>query len=832
MQFDKWRLQWIIVGAALAIGSPAESHEAHVSDIRAFSAIMVRLSADGESLAFSYQGAIWRMPRQGGPMKRLTDGPEFDIEPTWSPDGSKIAFQRSRQFYGGRLALIDAQSGEPISIPNDVQTYGNIAFDQSGTRVFGLFQPLGKRPRLAWCTLESGDLTDAVEEANWPVIPIGTTGYQWPRYALSPDDEFVAIATTADLPDEQTGNQGPQNDIWLVSLTGQPPRRLTTWPARIHEICWRADRQALILATDRGGVHNDLWELPLQDLEKGPRKLTFGQADENSPDTARTGRWLSYTDNRHGATMIVVRDLQNEHESITAPQLLEFGSSVSGTVKPSTGKVMIRVDDGATGPTTARVVLRHENGKFHAPPGALYRLNGSDLHFYLHESTTIELPAGTYSLKAGRGPEHRVREQSFEVHSETTTEVQVTLERWTDQRAEGWVSGENHIHANYGYGHWYNSPASMRLQCNGEDLVVANFMVANSDGDGVFDREFFLGRPDPLSNDLSILYWNEEFRSTIWGHMTLLNLKNLVTPIFTGFKSTSHPHDVPTNADIADHVHEQDGIVNYTHPAHNLQDPYASAYSAKAMPIDVALGKVDSMDVMGANQYANMAIWYRLLNCGLRIPASAGTDCFLNRIVSRLPGSDRVYVHCGSSAGYQEWIDKLKQGRTFVTNGPMIRFTVNGEEAGATLSIDNSREITVHCQVRSQFPLERIELMINGKSQLLRAAAVEDGLLDFVEELNVQLTHSSWIALRVKGQRGPHQAASESFAHTSPVYVTIGNMAIQSAEDADFFVKWIERLREDVRKRNQIPSGRWEPVESQLARALEFYRRQIDTPPP
>ncbi|WP_410963647.1 hypothetical protein, partial [Salmonella sp. SAL4455] len=78
-------------------------------------------------------------------------------------------------------------------------------------------------------------------------------------------------------------------------------------------------------------------------------------------------------------------------------------------------------------------------------------------------------------------------------------------------------SGESHIHANYGYGHWYNSPRSMMAQCSGEDLIVCNFMVANSDGDGVFDREYFRGRPDPLSSDSIVLYWNQEFRSTIWG---------------------------------------------------------------------------------------------------------------------------------------------------------------------------------------------------------------------------------------------------------------------------------------------------------------------------
>jgi hypothetical protein len=189
--------------------------------------------------------------------------------------------------------------------------------------------------------------------------------------------------------------------------------------------------------------------------------------------------------------------------------------------------------------TTARVVIRHSGGKFHAPPGALYRVLGTDLHSYIHDGAEFALPAGRYTVKAMRGMECRTAAASFEIRAGETTAPRLKLARWTHQRELGWISGENHIHANYGYGQWYNSPATMWLQCDGEDLTVANFMVANSDGDGVFDREFFLGHPDPHSTDGTILYWNEEFRSTIWGHMTLLNLKYLATPIFTGFKHTT-----------------------------------------------------------------------------------------------------------------------------------------------------------------------------------------------------------------------------------------------------------------------------------------------------
>ena len=81
--------------------------------------------------------------------------------------------------------------------------------------------------------------------------------------------------------------------------------------------------------------------------------------------------------------------------------------------------------------------------------------------------------------------------------------------------------------------------------------------MANSDGDGVFDRDYFLGHPDPLSSSRTIIYWNEEFRSTIWGHLTLGSLRQLVEPIFTGFQDTTNPWDVPSNADIADRTRAQ-----------------------------------------------------------------------------------------------------------------------------------------------------------------------------------------------------------------------------------------------------------------------------------
>jgi Tol biopolymer transport system component len=94
------------LAACLLLARPnVGAHEPASSraDSRAFGAIMPRLSSNGETIAFSYQGAIWRMPREGGEMTRLTRGAGFDVEPAWSPDGARLAFISGPNFGSGNL---------------------------------------------------------------------------------------------------------------------------------------------------------------------------------------------------------------------------------------------------------------------------------------------------------------------------------------------------------------------------------------------------------------------------------------------------------------------------------------------------------------------------------------------------------------------------------------------------------------------------------------------------------------------------------------------------------------------------------------------------------
>jgi hypothetical protein len=230
--------------------------------------------------------------------------------------------------------------------------------------------------------------------------------------------------------------------------------------------------------------------------------------------------------------------------------------------------------------------------------------------------------------------------------------------------------------------------------------------------------------------------------------MTLIDLEQLVEPIFTGFKDTTNPWDVPTNADIADE-HALNEVRQLHASTSNKSDPYDPEYSGKGLPVDVALGHIDTLDVMGTGYEASVLLWYRLLNCGFRLPAAAGTDCFLNRIPSYPPGWGRCYVSLPNGLAYKDWVEGQRAGRSFVSKGIMLEFSVDGRAAGETLRFDAPRAVKISAKAWSQHPLTKLELIYNG--QVVGEGTLSEDRLTASLGQSFQCETSGWIATRASG---------------------------------------------------------------------------------
>src|SRR5213594_2097324 len=217
---------------------------------------------------------------------------------------------------------------------------------------------------------------------------------------------------------------------------------------------------------------------------------------------------------------------------------------------------------------------------------------------------------------------------------------------------------------------------------------------------------------DPLSTSRYVLYWGQEYRNSYpLGHMAFLNIKQQVPPSFTSVIGSRSSYDFPLNTMAALDAKKQGGFVSYVHPMGSGRDVFDTSLGAKEAPVGAALGAVDSIDILPFGEAA-YELWYRFLNSDFKLPPGAGTDVFTNwRGINSIPGGAREYVEVGPSMSWDRWLARYREGRNFVTNGPLLTFTVNGEPMGTEIHIPSGQPYRARltAEVTARSPLERVE---------------------------------------------------------------------------------------------------------------------------
>jgi TolB protein len=494
-------------------------------------------------------------------------------------------------------------------------------------------------------------------------------------------------------------------------------------------------------------------------------------------------------------------------------------------------KLTVRLLDGQ--PIAARVSVVGSDGKPYASPGSILRQpEGATPYFYADGKFVVTLPPGVARLEFWRGVEYLPARVDVDLQSDA--EIAVRLVRWVHLAEEGWYSGDSHIHLHTG-GPIKVDVADALLAARAEDLNYSNLCVSNNVGDDVRDAELITGKPHALSDERHLLVFGEEMRSSIYGHMQFFGIKKLVEPQYTGFDKTPISNDYPPNFQQAEEAVRQGGVVTYGHPIFTNQpdpftvDPLVHNAAARELPIDAVLGKVHAMDLMcyGSDEDLSAQLWYRLLNTGLRLAASVGTDALLDHPTLPL-GGERVYVKVDGKFTMENWLNGLKAGRSFVTNGPMLSLRVNGQGIGETVRLDAPGKVRVEAEVQSAVPLSTLELIASGnivRSEPCPAKQGEGGIVIKQLVADISMEQSGWVALRARGQASRHVFDGPAWAHASPVFVTVAGKPIASKKDAAFFVEWIDRLIDSMGRRNRYakPEDR-QGVEALFRRAQTRFR--------
>jgi hypothetical protein len=496
---------------------------------------------------------------------------------------------------------------------------------------------------------------------------------------------------------------------------------------------------------------------------------------------------------------IAVRRGENELGRVRWSDVERDGRADAGQISLhllETGRnwVHVNVVDDATGrPVPCRVHFRSTDGIPYQPHGHHNHVTqnldnswhydvGGDLRLgqrtYAYIDGTCQgwLPRGDVVVDVARGFEYEPLRQTVRIEP-GQRDLTLRIRRVADMAADGWWSGDSHVH--------FLSTPGAQLEQRGEDLRVVN--VLQTQWGALFtNTEDFSGRPSVVEGGGYITYIGQENRQHMLGHAVLWGLTEPVMPWCSDGPDEAELGGAldATLSDWADRTHAQGGTFVAAHFPNPNGEP----------AVLVATGRADAVEMLAHGDDA-MLEYYRYLNSGYRLPLVGGTD----KMSSAVPvGLYRTYARLDEEFSYEAWCRAVRSGRTFLSGGPLVTLSVDGHEPGGTVELSGPGTVSVHTAVRSIFPLRCLEVVRNG--EVVARADVRGGRQAEISE-DLRVDGNSWIACRAFGvDYHLDEWGRRVFAHTSPVYIACGgDWAMSDPEGIRYIRTLVEGARDYVR---------------------------------
>ena len=480
----------------------------------------------------------------------------------------------------------------------------------------------------------------------------------------------------------------------------------------------------------------------------------------------------------------------------------------------------------------------------------IYRTNGEH----------VQLPPGRYNVTFTRGPEYITQSRELVVPPGVKSfNASFKLKRWIDMAKLGWYSADHHVHG-AGCSH-YDSPEEgvpprdMWRQALGEDLNVSAVLAWGPSW--YHQKTFFTGKDDPLSTKKNIMHNDVEvsgFPSSHAGHIVLLRLKE------DDYPGTTKIEEWPSwTLPVLTWAKSQGAIVGYAHSGWGLEP-----MEATTMLPNYATPK---MDGIGANEYIvtvtqnvidfysagntpapwELNIWYHTLNAGFKTRISGETDfpCVYDERV----GLSRSYFKPDGPLNYDNYVEAIKNGRSYVTDGRshITDFSVNGVEAGtknSLVSLKTKQSVKITANIVANLPEQqdetganfakrylteqpywhlerarigttrnvRVELLVNGEP-VDTTEILADGKFKAIN-FSYPVARSSWVALRIYPS-----------AHTNPLFIEVDGKPIREKRSAEWCRNAVDQCWK--MKRSNIRPDERAGAEAAYENARKVYEKII-----
>ncbi|TKJ34414.1 MAG: hypothetical protein CEE38_17870 [Planctomycetes bacterium B3_Pla] len=437
-----------------------------------------------------------------------------------------------------------------------------------------------------------------------------------------------------------------------------------------------------------------------------------------------------------------------------------------------------------------------------------------DRSFSCDGQFVINVPAGKAVIHVERGKEYWPVDKEIVVEPGQTTTVDITLKRWVNLYKEGWYSSD--IHCHFGLndlgvlkqlaladdvnfepiltlwnhqspappgGIWPDWPSGSSVHADATHLVTLRNQEIERIGGQAFESvgallmfgltkpvkmpprgsrypcDAVLGRTARETSPQCII----DTDKPIWG-------ENVVGVALGLFDSVQVCHN---------HYHRQatlqDGRVGWGMAGADIEERH------KDWDQDELFHRTNST-------------YYRFLNCGFKLAATGGSAMGVMAVPL---GYGRTYAKLDGPLTEANYLDAIRAGHTFATNGPILILTADGLDSGAEIqcSINNNDPIRIEARLRSIQRIDSLEFIYNGK--VIKRVNLKDAspspILKESAVLGLKPLRSGWIVARAIFTSPDGHLRQ---AHTSPVYIKVDGKPTVSKDDAEYMIRWIDRLLE------------------------------------